>query len=116
MLEKSLKRVKRYTIMIGMNDCLSHKQEIDEEKIIRLTNNCCKNYGLSFSSVIQSGGYIHENGNYVMEKSLNLVLIDADEFAVNELAKDICCFINQESVLITVDDVACYYVSERIDK
>ncbi len=115
MLTKGYKKVKRYTIMIGMNDSKTHEQEIETERIIRLANNCCKNYGLNFSSIIQSGGCIQEDGRYVIENSLGLVFIDADENTVNELAKDVCCFLNQESVLVTVDEVIRYFVSGRND-
>ena len=60
------------------------------------------------------GGYVHEDGRYVQENSLVLQLIDADRAVVDEIAKDMCAFFHQESVLITEGEVRAYYVKEQI--
>ena len=43
-----------------------------------------------------------------------LSLIDVDVQTVNEIAKDICVFFRQESVLITENEVRAYYVREKL--
>ena len=43
-----------------------------------------------------------------------LTLIDVDKTTVNEIAKDLCSFFHQESVLITENLVRTYYVSETL--
>lgn len=65
---------------------------------------------------MQDGGYIHDNGTYVLEKSVCIVFIDPDEQLIEEVAKDLCAFMNQESVMVTVEEVECYFVSESIIK
>lgn len=106
---------KRYTISVGLNDKDEKIQKVKTEKIIRLVTNCCKGYSMAFSSYLQDGGYIHDNGEYVLEKSVCIVFIDPDEGMVEEIGKDLCAFLNQESVLVTIDEVECYFVSESIE-
>ena len=63
---------------------------------------------------VEEGGYIHENGEYTKETTLVLTLIDVRKSTVNEIAKDLCSFFHQESVLITENLVRTYYVSESL--
>ena len=63
---------------------------------------------------MDEGGYIHENGDYTQETTLVLTLIDTDKKIVDEIAKDLCLFFHQESVLITTGIVRTYYVSETL--
>ena len=63
---------------------------------------------------MEEGGYIHENGEYTKETTLVLTLIDVRKSTVNEIAKDLCSFFHQESVLITENLVRTYYVSGRM--
>ncbi len=43
-----------------------------------------------------------------------LSLIDADSKVVDAISRDLCAFFNQESVLITENEVKAYFVNERI--
>lgn len=105
---------KRYTISVGLNDKDEKTQRIRTEQVLRLVRSCCKGYNMAFSSYLQDGGYIHENGTYITEKSVCIVLIDPDESLIREAAKDLCAFLNQESVMVTVEEVECYFISESI--
>lgn len=110
--EHANKRVKRYTIMVGLNDKDENIQKFQTDRIIKLVTNCCKQYKLAFSCYKQEGGYNHFNGKgYILEKSLAIVLNDPIKEVVDELCKDLCAFLNQESVLVTVEDVEMYFVS-----
>ena len=59
---------RRYTISVGLNDKEEKKQLVQTESVLRLVKNCCKNYDTAFSSYLQDGGYIHDNGEFVLEK------------------------------------------------
>ena len=107
-------RKKRYSIFVGLNDKDEKIQKIQTEKIIRLVTNCCKGYSMAYSAFMQEGGYIHDSGDYVLEKSVCIVFIDPDERLVEEVGKDLCAFLNQESVMVTVDEVECYYIADSI--
>ena len=108
------KKKKRYTISVGLHDKDEKRQKIETERVLRLVTNCCKGYSMAFSSYLKDGGYIHENGEYVIEKSVCIVFIDPEDQLIEEVAKDLCAFMNQESVMVTVEEVECYFISESI--
>lgn len=69
---------------------------------------------MGFSVSAGQGGYFFEDGSYVQETTLVLSLIDADVDTVNEIAKDLCVFFRQESVLITENKVRSYFIKEKL--
>ena len=102
-------------IYVGLNDSVEKKQLMETEKYVSVLRNVCYGYNTPFSFGVEEGGYIHENGEYTRETTLVLTLIDADKNIVSEIAKDLCTFFHQESVLITEGIVRAYYVSETLD-
>ena len=102
-------------IYVGLNDSVTKNQIFETEKYISILRNVCFAYHMPFSFDVEEGGYIHENGEYTKETTLILVLIDAKKETVNEIAKDLCVFFHQESVLITEDHIRAYFVSESLE-
>jgi hypothetical protein len=102
-------------IYVGLNDSVTKEQLFETEKYMNILRDVCFAYHMPFSFGVQGGGYIHENGEYTKETTLMLTLIDADPDTVNEIAKDLCAFFHQESVLITEGSVRAYYVSETLE-
>ena len=102
-------------IYVGLNDSIEKRQLMETEKYISVLRNVCFSYGTPFSFDVQEGGYIHEDGTYTRETSLVLTLIGVDDYTVNEVAKDLCAFFHQESVLITEGSVRAYYISESLN-
>lgn len=80
------------TIYIGLNDSVTGAQKFDSGKYLSILKNACKNYKVAFSVQELSGGYFHEDGRYTEENTLMLMLVDAPEQIVKELAKDLCVF------------------------
>ncbi|MBR3125339.1 MAG: hypothetical protein IKF42_08040 [Mogibacterium sp.] len=103
-------------IYVGLNDAVEKKQLMETEKYISVLRNVCYAYNTPFSFCVEEGGYIHENGEYTRETTLVLTLINTDKNIVNEIAKDLCMFFHQESVLITTGIVRTYYVSETLEE
>lgn len=101
-------------LYVGLNDSVTMAQEFDTEKYVSILKNVCRSYHVSFSFSVQQGGYVHEDGLYTQERSLVLSLIDTEEDLVNEIAKDLCVFFHQESVLITQNSVRSYYIREKV--
>ncbi|MBQ3371473.1 MAG: hypothetical protein IJJ03_07895 [Mogibacterium sp.] len=101
-------------VYVGLNDSVEKKQLLETEKYINVLRNVCYAYNTPFSFAVEEGGYIHESGEYTKETTLVLTLIDVDRTKVNEIAKDLCSFFHQESVLITENLVRTYYVSETL--
>ena len=101
-------------LYVGLNDAESLKQEYATSKYISILRNVCSSYQIPFSFSFSQGGYMHENGEYTEELTLVITLIDTDKKIVNEIARDLCTFFHQESVLITDDQVRAYYVSSEL--
>ena len=101
-------------IYVGLNDSVSLTQKHETEKYISILKNVCISYNVCFSFSLAQGGYIFEDGRYTQEETLVISLIDTDPAIINEIAKDLCVFFNQESVLITEGIVRAYYINEKL--
>lgn len=99
-------------IYIGLNDSFTNQQEHNTEMYINVMKYVCKSHHVPFSFVITEGGFFHENGDYTQEQTLVLSLIDVDKDIAESIAKDLCAFFHQESVLMTESMVRAYYVKE----
>lgn len=102
------------TIYIGLNDSRTGVQKFDTEKYLSILKKVCHSYRLAFSVHRIEGGYFHENGDYVEETTLVLTLLDAQEETVMEIAKDLCAFFKQESVMVTFSPCSVVFVKEDI--
>ena len=102
------------TIYIGLNDSETGVQKFDSGKYLSILKNACQNYNVAFSVQFINGGYFHEDGRYTDENTLMLRLIDIPEETIREIAKDLCFFFHQESVLVTLQPASMYYVKETL--
>lgn len=102
------------TIYIGLNDGVTGVQNFDSSKYISTLKYVCRNYNIGFSFQEISGGYFHEDGRYTEENGLMLKLIDVPKKTINEIAKDICVFFNQESVMVTTSPTSVIFIQEKI--
>ena len=101
-------------IYIGLNDSITLQQKFDTSKYMSILKNVCMAYHVPFSFSLSEGGYIHENGFYVQEKTLIISMIDVEENTAEEIAKDLCAFFHQESVLMTVSEVKSVFIKEKL--
>lgn len=101
-------------IYIGLNDAQTKEQIHKTEKYMSVLKHVCQSYHVAFSVNIENGGYFHDNGEYTQETSFVLVLINAQKTVVGEIAKDLCSFFHQESVLVTENRIDGYFVSEDL--
>ena len=98
-------------IYVGLNDAQTRKQEHETSAYVSVLKSVCRSYQVPFSVSFSQGGYMHEDGEYTEESSLVISLIDVDKKLIDEMARDLCVFFHQESVLITEDRVRAYYVN-----
>lgn len=98
-------------IYIGLNDAQTKEQIHETEKYMSVLKYVCRNYHVAFSVDIEHGGYYHDDGEYTEETSFILLLINVDQDVVSEIAKDLCTFFHQESVLITENHIDGYFIS-----
>ncbi len=108
------KNMKKTDIYIGLNDQDTKKQKFDTDKYVSILRNVCLNYHVPFSFSLIEGGYIHESGEYTQENTLVLSLIGVEKALTEEIAKDLCAFFHQESVLVSASDVEAYSISAEL--
>lgn len=108
--------MRQTTIYVGLNDADTHEQKYDTKKYLSILKGVCYAYRVAFSVHMVNGGYFHEDGSYVEENTLSLTLLDVPDATIEEIAKDLCAFFHQESVMVTnaVSDV--YFVKERLNQ
>ena len=104
------------TISVGLNDAVTKQQEHPTKTYVAIMKNVCKSYHVAFSFIVSEGGYFHDNGDYTQEKTLVLCLLDPEEGVVDSIARDLCAFFHQESVLITESKVRAYYIKEELSE
>ena len=102
-------------IYVGLNDPDSNDQRFNTEKYVGVLENVCANYGVAFSVAMSRGGYFYDSGDYTLENSLVLTLIDTEKSKVDNIARDLCAFFRQESVLITENEINAYYINEALE-
>ena len=102
-------------IYVGLNDADTKVQKHDTQKYIRILKNVCRSYHVAFSMDIEEGGYFHDDGEYTEETSLVLVLVNPDRNTVKEIAKDLCTFFHQESVLVTEGHIEGYFIRQSAE-
>ena len=96
-------------LYVGLNDAETKKQIFETEKYLQQLKEICFTYHVPFSVGIEEGGYFHDNGDYVEEKTLVLTLIDAEKDTIQKIAEDLRELFHQELVLLTEDIVrGCY--------
>ena len=98
-------------LYVGLNDADTRKQEHDTAMYVHVLKNVCRSYHVPFSVSLSQGGYMHADGEYTEELTLVLTLIDVDKGLIDEIARDLCVFFHQESVLITEDRVRAYTIN-----
>ena len=101
-------------IYIGLNDQDTKEQKFETAKYVSILKNVCISYRVPFSFSLIEGGYIHQNGTYTQETTLVLSLIGVERELVEEIARDLCAFFHQESVLIAAGEVESYSISETL--
>ena len=109
-----MKKTTQTQIYIGLNDADSHEQIFATERYMSILKDVCRNYHVAFSVNTVSGGYFHDDGSYVEENTLVLTLMDTDKEIVEEIAKDLCVFFHQESVMVSNSTSEVFFIEEKI--
>ena len=101
-------------IHIGLNDSKTGEQKFDTEKYLSILKTVCLNYNVAFSVQVINGGFFHEDGRFTEERTLLLSLMNIPKQTVTEIAKDLCAFFNQESVMVTSSEDSVYFVKDSL--
>lgn len=98
-------------LYVGLNDAETKKQIFETKQYMEQLKKICFKYHVPFSVGMEEGGYFHENGEYVEEKTLVLTLIDVSREIIRSIADDLLVLFHQETILITEDVVHGGYFS-----
>ena len=107
---KKLKQSK-YEIIIGLKDKDTYEQMLPTSKFVEIVTSVCKSNRIGYSIHTLDGGYIHENGTYIMEKSLNISLVYVTKKQALEIAKLLKDLFNQESVIVLEQSTDSYLIN-----
>lgn len=99
-----------YDIFVGLSDKDTHKQMMSTEKIIEIIDEVCFRRNVGFSMTTSKGGYIHDNGTYVFEESIQLSIIGITKEMALEIAKTLKKMLNQECVVVNVYNSVDTYI------
>lgn len=105
---------KQISIYVGLNDSETGVQKYSTEKYMSILKKVCRSYKVAFSVYTINGGYFHEDGRYTDENTLVLQLIGVPEPVTIEIAKDLCAFFHQESIMVTSSPCSAIFVKESL--
>lgn len=89
-----------YQIMIGCNDPQLQDEVVNERELKELISLFFTRNKIDFSILNAKGGYLHEDGRFIVENTLCVNIIGASDLDIFKLAKNLSMFMNQECVLI----------------
>lgn len=97
--------MKKYTLYLGLNDQDTKLQKFDITTSYTLVNNIISNH-LDGATISECTGYYkHQDGFVVIEKSLKIELLFADDETVKTIVQQLKKVFNQESVAVQIQDV-----------
>lgn len=91
----------KYTVIAGLNDKDTKKQEITIAEAYNHIINALKNNGAEGATLTECKGlYIHDDGTPVFENSIKIELLFIEYEAVKAIANELKKTLNQEAVVI----------------
>lgn len=93
--------MKKFTVIAGLNDKDTKKQEISIADAHNIIIEILKNNGVEGATFTECKGlYIHEDGTAVFENSIKIELLFIEYEAVKNICKELKIKLNQESVVL----------------
>lgn len=94
------------TFYIGLNDKDTKTQKVTVEKAMDIVEETFDKYSEYGATIYHCKGiYKHVNGEKVREKTIAAFVLDLDEGAKKSIVETIKKELNQESILVTEEDV-----------
>lgn len=97
--------MKKHILFLGLNDKDSKMQEISTLDAYKITMATIKKYYDGATVQEATGFYTHKNGESVIEKSLVISILFAEDEKTARLAEDLKTLFNQESIALQVENV-----------
>ena len=94
-----------YQIYIGCKDFFLQDEVVTKEALTEMVVNFFTSREIDFSLVQAKGGFLHADGRYAVENTLCINIIGSSDDDIIKLGKSLSMIMNQESVLITKNDL-----------
>ncbi len=101
---KTMEKTTKYILTIGLNDKDTKIQKYDTITAYKLIENVLQQYTEGYTIVQATGGYKHDNGEWVSEPSLRVELLFVNELTCRIIANKIKSpdLLNQESIAFEI--------------
>ena len=100
----------KYEIIIGLKDKDTYHQMLPTSKFVEIVTSVCKKNNIGFSMHVMDGGYIHNNGTYILENSLNISLVYITKRQALKIASILKELFNQETVIVLEQKTDSYII------
>lgn len=100
----------RFSLNIGLNDKDTKQQRISTLEAYKMIENVIVEKCGGGSIFEGRGVYKHENGEVVIENSLEVQLFDCEQEIVLEVVDDLKTVLNQESIVLTSEEVNSQFI------
>ena len=96
----------KHTLFLGLNDKDKKVQLINTIEAYKIVMNLVCSVGYDGASVSNTTGfYKHDDGSFVVEESLRIEILFADDIKTDNLIHDLKRTFNQESVALQIEKI-----------
>lgn len=96
----------KHTLFLGLNDQTTKQQDIDTLTAFKIVMRSVANVGYDGATITEATGfYTHENGEFVIEKSLQIQILFANDDQTNKLIDQLKSLFNQESIALQIEKI-----------
>ena len=97
--------MEKFTLYLGLNDKDRKVQLISTLEAYKVCMNVLKNYTNGATIFEANGLYKHDNGEFVIEKTLRIELLFINKKEVVELVEELKKIFNQESIAVQEEKI-----------
>lgn len=97
--------MKKFTIYLGLNDKETKQQKISTIEAFKIVSNLIASRFDGGTIFEADGVYKHENGTFVIEKTLRIELLFVDRPAIVEFEKVLKVIFNQETIAVQEETI-----------
>ena len=100
--------MEKYTLYVGLNDKDTKTQLISTLEAYKICNNILLHYTDGATIFEANGLYRHEDGTFVLEKTLRIELLFATKAIIDKIVTDLKVAFNQESIAVQKEIIDSY--------
>ena len=100
--------MEKYTLYVGLNDKDTKTQLISTLEAYKICNNILLHYTDGATIFEANGLYKHEDGTFVLEKTLRIEWLFATKAIIDKIVTDLKVAFNQESIAVQKEVIDSY--------